>query len=217
MPQHESGPIQVWIEKRESDLAVLPHLSKKTEAMKSRQRRQEYQLSRTMLLQMVGETVGAEPDSLRIENKDSGEPYIAGHTDLGISITHSPLLIGCALCDHKGFGIDIESIARFSTSLGRKEDRWLHPNEASTLNGLEGEDMKRALCKIWTSKEAYAKSKGQGLGIIFSEIDMTALPESEVEFRSFSDGHSILSVASARGAKLSWRPSLSQVSLPLVD
>ena len=85
-----------------------------------------------------------------IEHTPDGAPYIGGHDNLHISISHSRHLVAVAIDPSRRIGIDIEEPR--PTQLARVTQRFLSPEELAVYG-----DDPDALLLAWTKKEAAYK------------------------------------------------------------
>lgn len=94
---------------------------------------------------------GLDAAATRIERKQSGQPYLMGHSDVSISVSYSD--IGVAACI--GFccdvGVDIET--------ERNQVFWLNI-DPSFAPGVKDAN---SLLMAWVASEACAKSHGMGI------------------------------------------------------
>ena len=92
-----------------------------------------------------------------VSHKPSGQPYIEGHENIKISISHSAghVLVGAS---EKLIGVDIEQLAPLRENVLKRtylRDERIYVERAA--------DPDRAFFEVWTRKEAYAKACSEGL------------------------------------------------------
>lgn len=103
------------------------------------------------------------PFRLRMEHRESGEPYIEGHEDIRVSLSHSGNII-CAAYSDALIGIDVEKKAELREKV---LSRAYNAYERRYVEGFSDPEEKRAaFYKVWTVKEAAAKSMGEGLSSV---------------------------------------------------
>ena len=107
-----------------------------------------------------------------IHRTKAGKPYIAGHTEIGVSVSHSGDWFVCALTEGN-VGVDIEQHKRAQKN-GQAEieerfvqiaKRFFHPEEAAYV-------AQSPMCRfymVWTAKESYVKYTGTGMNETFGE------------------------------------------------
>lgn len=90
-----------------------------------------------------------------LEHHSNGAPYIAGHPEISISVSHSARLCAVAAGDMNDgkFGIDIEDAGR--PQLAKVSERILSEEELREANILPD-----GMAKAWTAKEALYKASG---------------------------------------------------------
>ncbi len=100
----------------------------------------------------------AYPKVLRDEH---GKPYIEGHPEIYFNISHSGMFAVLAYGD-KPVGIDIQETRNVTESFAR---RILNESEYDSYDMSDP----KAICRVWTVKEAYSKLLGLGLGYDFRD------------------------------------------------
>ena len=114
-------------------------------------------------------------DKVYLSHHDNGKPYIENSVT-NISITHTEKYVAVILNDNEDVGIDIESLARDSSSVEKKA---LSEDEIDDLE--EDEKRNGQLAIYWCAKEAIYKMLGQ--------YDVNFAEQIEVEkFRPKKDG-----------------------------
>ncbi len=125
---------------------------------------------------------GLGPEDLRLNHRDSGEPYLAPadgcekafagteDTALHVSITDTKeRWIG--VISEEAVGLDAEDQSRKASPSTVKA---LHPLEQKYLSGMEqgSSEWREEFLHIWTAKEAYSKYCGEGLKMGFSRFSV---------------------------------------------
>lgn len=112
-----------------------------------------------------------------------GKPYFPKYPEIYFNISHSGNHVVCALGEVE-LGVDIERIRSVKESLCKRvlterEQQWL----ASCENREE------AFVRLWTLKESYIKTTGEGLRTVLSSVEFT-IPEpgEEAEIRCNQEG-----------------------------
>ncbi len=118
--------------------------------------------------QMLSEALGCAPEAVRFSYSENGKPSVLGG-GYELSISHSEDMVVVAI--HTGaVGIDIERVREVSPRLAKKyfgEDEKLyvfgHPPRDVDFESMTAADIRMRFFEIWTAKEAYLKSIGEGL------------------------------------------------------
>ena len=103
--------------------------------------------------------------ALPIEKDEKGRPYLAGHEEIQISLSHSGSLAACAV-GSRPVGVDVErwrkqvNRERIARRLHERERSWLEAQleKAQTEEAREG-----AFFDLWVRKESFLKATGEGL------------------------------------------------------
>lgn len=135
------------------------------------------------LKRLTDTLVGAE-ERILISRDEYGKPYFSEHENLRFNISHSSQIAAAALsADGSAVGIDIERIAD-GRDIKKIAQRFFGERERAFIEA-EGYSA-RAFFFVWTSKEAYAKYIGHGLGEALSGADTFEVSERrEVRFSRF--------------------------------
>ena len=133
-------------------------------------------ISYLLLQQGLNEKFGITEHVEFIYN-DHAKPYLADYPYIFFNLSHCEKGIVCAVADFE-IGIDIQDIVPFDPAVagvvcGSDEMRLLAASE----------DPARLFCKLWTTKESYAKA--QGLSVV-NVLDVSP-PESMVSHRDFAE------------------------------
>lgn len=109
-------------------------------------------------LEALGKIVGQE--CVQFSRSELGKPFFADKSLGGFSISHSGK-ISVAACGPCELGVDLENIGR-DLDFQKLSDRFFNEAERNRLmaDGMTAE----AFYRIWTSKEAYVKYTGEGIG-----------------------------------------------------
>ena len=99
------------------------------------------------------------------------KPYLRDFSDVFFNISHSGEYVVCIVSNVE-VGIDIEKVADINLDIAK---RFFAKGEYEMIMALENEsDRLDAFYSIWTKKEAYIKSIGQGIGFGFENFDTTS-------------------------------------------
>jgi len=132
--------------------------------------RRRFIVARARLRQLLGERVGAAPESVELIYKANGKPELApGHSrDLRFNVAHSGELAVYAFADGAEVGIDVEALREFEDA-DAIAARAFSPAEHQAYRAF-------GFFYCWTRKEAYLKALGIGLGEGLRVLDTSCLP-----------------------------------------
>ena len=125
-----------------------------------RRARSQSAAARRLLMRALEKEYPELAGTFRVEKDERGKPFLKGHEEICISISHSGRLAACAI-GAKTVGVDVEQ--RRSRLNQERIARRFHPGEQKVL-AAEPEDMKeRAFYDLWVRKESFLKATGEGL------------------------------------------------------
>ena len=127
--------------------------------------------ARRLLLKALKREYPELAGDFRIEKDSRGKPYLAGHREIHISISHSGSLAACAVAD-RAVGVDVEF--RRKRPGPDRISRRFHTEEQEWLSRQPEEERDRAFYDLWVRKESFMKAVGEGLRIrldSFSTVD----------------------------------------------
>lgn len=109
-----------------------------------------------------------------------GRPEVdrpATHRGLRFNLSHTRGMVGCVVTDGVPCGIDVER-SDGAADVDLLAPGVLSPAERRRLDGLDDAARRAAFFRHWTLKEAYAKARGDGVGIPLDacEFDPDAVP-----------------------------------------
>jgi len=138
----------------------------------------ESQVARAALRDLLGEELGAAPESVEISREcarcgdpDHGKPFVVG-ADLSFSLSHSASVAVVALVrDSSQIGIDLEAV-RDRVRLQDLAQRVCSPEQFDAWQALPVADQLPGFFRLWTAKEAYLKATGEGI-----TTSLAAVPE----------------------------------------
>jgi len=191
---------QVW-QSREATLTCLSAEERQTyDRLRVQKRRRDFLGGRIAAKRAVQKTHGIPFDRITIRRDQApeteGRPLVlvdGGSIDLFVSLSHSTDL-AIATVSNNDVGLDLEIIKERDRSFA---DLFLTPTERRSLLTIAVEDHAAHLTNLWCVKEAYAKWRGKGLTIPFSEL--TVPHGLEVETGSFCFGDDEMSWAKVFG------------------
>ena len=132
-------------------------------------------LARYSLNEVTGEPVSG----FVFDRTEKGKPFVIGHEDIDINISHTKGMIICSVCDTGKVGVDVEHIRPVKYNIMK---RCFHPDEIKYVNAsADCDNPKNAdfdhehdfhFFEIWTKKEAFTKYLGTGLAIDITSINI---------------------------------------------
>lgn len=143
--------------------------------------RRQFLLARVLLRTLLSSYGAAPPQAWTFAHGPQGKPRLAAPADpavrdLEFNHSHADRLVVCAFTRGAPVGVDVEWAGRDVD--GRTARYFLSAAELDQLAGL-GTDARRAfLMQRWTLKEAYAKARGLGLTLPFTQITCCCDPVS---------------------------------------
>lgn len=114
-----------------------------------------------------------DPTTWLVRRADSGRPTVRHpgvSAPVHISIAHTSGLAVAAASTSGPIGIDIESLQR-RVDVDAFADTYFHDDEKELLAALPPDELSDAFFRLWTLKEAYGKTTGNGL-ITTAETNM---------------------------------------------
>jgi 4'-phosphopantetheinyl transferase len=127
---------------------------------------ERFMVARGMLRQIIGQYLKQPPPSLIFSYGDHGKPMIA---NLEFNLSHTSDLALLAIAIDRPVGIDLEQI-RPMENLTKLAARFFTAEEHQTIMAADESGRTELFFRIWTSKEAYLKAIGVGLGGLQSII-----------------------------------------------
>lgn len=105
-----------------------------------------------------------------LDSNQPGMPALAGQT-LDFNLSYSGSLVACAVARSLRIGVDIERVAA-DLNYGALAGRVMTVVEREKMAGLDSSKARRHFFQTWTLKEAWAKARGEGLGLPFSDVSL---------------------------------------------
>lgn len=135
-------------------------------------RRHDFLVSRALLRTALSRYCEIPPADWRFGVSEFGRPFVlnpAPGGELRFSLAHTAGLIACAVSREREIGLDVERLDR-TVDMGGLARATFAPPEIARLQRLSGQAQVRSFFSTWTLKEAYAKARGRGLTLPFSEF-----------------------------------------------
>lgn len=165
----------IWIASPDSlsdKKAVIDNLGLLNETEKARYHRYIFDKDRisflaahALLRRTLSLYAPVEAENWTFDTNKYGRPEISGdHAALNLrfNLSHSKLLVACIITSSRDCGIDVESYGRLEDPVSITK-RFFTDQEYRALLRYPAESRDRYFTKLWTLKEAYVKTLGQGL------------------------------------------------------
>jgi 4'-phosphopantetheinyl transferase len=134
--------------------------------------RRRYIVARARLRQLLGERLGAAPESLQFVYHPHGKPALArrpGRRDLRFNVSHCGGVAAYAFAEGREVGVDLEREREIEDAEAIAE-RCFSPAERDACRVL-------GFLYCWTRKEAFVKALGSGLSSPLPQLDVSAAPQ----------------------------------------
>ncbi|MBB1242389.1 4'-phosphopantetheinyl transferase superfamily protein [Streptomyces durbertensis] len=141
--------------------------------------RRQYLVAHTLVRRLLTLETGVPEAAVEFWRSSRGRPFVrptggepvSGRAGLDFNLSHSHGYNAVALTRGRRVGVDVERLDRIEerTLAGIAES--FAPGERRWLTGLpKGRAYARAVLRLWTLKEAYAKARGLGLALPFESF-----------------------------------------------
>lgn len=140
--------------------------------------REHFIVARGVLRDILGGYLNRGPECLTFCYGSHGKPALAGEPDgdeIRFNVSHSHGVALYAVTRGREVGIDIERI-RSDLAVVEIAERFFSGQEVAILRTLPTEEQRQAFFRCWTSKEAYSKTRGEGLSLSLHQFDVSAVP-----------------------------------------
>ena len=121
-------------------------------------RRTEHLAARSLLRDLL-RRVAAEAAEAVLATEPGGRPYLTGHADLGISVSHDSRLVAAAVARGRSVGVDVQEA--INPVHPRTARRVLGPHAPAVLAMADSGGYE--LAAVWSAQEACVKAAGTGL------------------------------------------------------
>ena len=131
---------------------------------------------RNILRNALSKWVDNDPEELAIAVSTNGKPYLNQKENIKFSISHTEGFAGIAFSRNHEIGIDVENRDR-NTNVDEVAKKVFTPIEREIINTKSGIDKRKLFFRFWTSKEAFLKSIGLGLGLDPKKVNLSLQTE----------------------------------------
>lgn len=143
--------------------------------------RRRYIATRGSLRKILGRCLAADPVTIAFGTGSHGKPFLlaadadktsdARRHELRFNVSHTDDLAVIAVAWGREVGIDIEKLDREVDMEGLAR-RFFSPAEALAVLNADKAMRKQMFFRIWTTKEAYIKARGEGLSLPLDQFDV---------------------------------------------
>lgn len=161
------------LEDKDLCLALLdPSERARWDRLKSAKASDEFLAGRSFLRRVLGQLTERDPAHVRFDYNPMGRPELAvGMPRLGFNLSHSHGLGLLGVAETERVGIDLEEIRPMADLLGLAR-RYFAPAELAALELLAPPARLERFFSIWTSKEAFIKAHGAGVGYGLERVEI---------------------------------------------
>ncbi len=135
--------------------------------------RARYVAAHVFVRTILGSYLDCLPVAVPLRASPTGRPLIDAGSELRYSLAHCARHAVVAVSFSTPVGIDIECARPVPNALAIAE-RYFAREEVQTLRSARAEDRNGIFLRLWTSKEAFAKAIGLGLGYEFHRFSVAA-------------------------------------------
>lgn len=153
--------------------------------------RHEFVLARALARLALSHQFPVAAQDWRFARDRNGRPFIAApevSPAVHFSVSHTRGLVACLISSCAEAAVDVEQVEHHP-DLALVSEQILTPAERGALSELRGAAWTARFFDYWTLKEAYAKARGLGLCMAFSDIgfDLDAHPSIRVQLAAGAD------------------------------
>lgn len=132
-----------------------------------------FTLARSKLRQILGQSLGQRPESLRFSYSAYGKPSLTDHPEIDFSLSHSGGFAALAIARDLSLGLDIEAPRPVEPEIA---DYYFALEEREELARLSGDAWQEGFFNAWTRKEAVIKAEGLGLSMPLRSFAVSLTP-----------------------------------------
>jgi 4'-phosphopantetheinyl transferase len=142
----------------------------RTAAIADPDTRARHALGRALVRLLAARTAGTSLLDLEVAVTEAGKPWLPGHPDLHVNVSHTGRAVVVATVSGASVGVDIEHPAATTLQPQRLAQRLFASAEVQTLSELSDDRLADWFSSAWTIKEAVAKALGIGVIPALSEV-----------------------------------------------
>ncbi|HVY05094.1 MAG TPA: 4'-phosphopantetheinyl transferase superfamily protein [Burkholderiales bacterium] len=136
--------------------------------------RRQFVISRALTRLALSRHFPVAPEGWRFGRDGNARPFVRSPSMLPqarFSVSHTHGMAACLVTLSKDAAVDVEKISHFP-DLRAVAAEFLSPAELDRLNACVDGEWTERFYAYWTLKEAYAKARGMGLKLPFSDIEL---------------------------------------------
>lgn len=136
--------------------------------------RRRFIVRRGLLRSLLASYLGADPEELRFAYGPRDKPRLVGRTaweDLKFNSSHSHATALVAVTEGRDVGIDLEKM-RHEVDIKGIASRYFAPSEVARLECEPTSGQLALFFRLWTSKEAWIKTRGGGLSMPLDQFEI---------------------------------------------
>jgi 4'-phosphopantetheinyl transferase len=143
--------------------------------------RRQFIAARGLLRQVLSLYCHLEPAALHFRGNAFGKPefpamFKTETRDLRFNYSHSQMFAVFAIAQGREVGVDVEFV-RPNVAIEQIAQRFFSRNESAALRAMPATQHPEYFFKVWTTKEAYVKARGQGIRIPFDSFEVFPVEE----------------------------------------
>ena len=140
--------------------------------------RSRYIVAHGWLRQLLSSYVSVAPEELELDYGPKGKPALSGFcggTGLEFNLTHADGLSLIAVAQGTPVGVDLERI-RPMADAEHLVERFFSKSENAAFKVLPENQKAQAFFNLWTRKESWLKSTGEGIAHLLDQVEVTFAP-----------------------------------------
>ncbi len=141
--------------------------------------RECYIATHGILRELLGRYTGKHPAGLCFKQDAYGKPFLAfddSCAGISFNLSHSYDAAVFAFTVKRQIGIDVDEYMRPVVANEGITEYFFSPREFAQLRKLNPKLQTRTFFNCWTRKEAFIKTKGEGMSIPLNQFDVSLLP-----------------------------------------
>ena len=162
----------------ELERLLLPDERERADRFQFAPDRARFVAARAALRGLLGRYAGMAPQRIKFNYGPHGKPALCAETgagDLRFNLAHSEQWALCAVAWKREVGVDIEKV-RACVDFESIANRFFSFREVGKLRALPADARRGDFFVAWVRKEAYAKARGEGLGLLLNRFEVSLLP-----------------------------------------
>ena len=155
-----------------------------TQSRRFRRVRDQHQfiIARGLVRLALSECFRIPAGDWRFDRDYYGKPFVVSPPEwssVRFSVSHTEGLIACLVTRSDEAAVDAEKVG-YNRDLPLVASQVFSPSELTALSELSGRDWTTRFFDLWTLKEAYAKARGLGLSLTWSDISFDLGPDNAI-------------------------------------